>query len=73
MAEASELLNHRRLTNHRSRLLVFGFLLALLVRRALARGDLVEGAPFRYHPHVGVAGEYGARDVPGKLRGRLNQ
>jgi hypothetical protein len=30
----------------------------------LARSDLVEGAPLRFHPHVGVAREHGARDVP---------
>jgi hypothetical protein len=44
--------------------LPFDFSLALLVGRALARGDFVEGAPFRFHPHVGVPREHGARDVP---------
>jgi CHC2 zinc finger len=40
------------------------FLPAPLVGRALACGDLVEGAPLRFHPHVGVLREHGARDVP---------
>jgi site-specific recombinase XerD len=30
----------------------------------VAGGDLVEDAPFRFHPLVGVAGEHGARNVP---------
>jgi hypothetical protein len=34
----------------RSLLLAFGFLLPLLVGRALACGDLVEGAPLRFNP-----------------------
>jgi hypothetical protein len=42
-----------------------------VVRYTLARGDVVEGAPLRFHPHVGVAGKHGARDAPGKLRARL--
>ena len=41
------------------------FLLAFFISLALARGDLVEGAPLRFHPHVGVAGKHGARDVAG--------
>jgi hypothetical protein len=33
--------------------------------RALPCGDLVECAPLRLHPDVGIAREHGARDVPG--------
>jgi hypothetical protein len=64
MAEASELLKHRRLRDHRGHLLRC-FSLAFLVGGALTRGDLVEGAPFRFHSHMGVAREHGPRDVPG--------
>ena len=65
------LLNQRRLGDRRRRLLPFGFRLALLIGRVLARGDLVEGAPFRFHPHVGVAREHGAGDVPGDAHDHL--
>jgi hypothetical protein len=41
------------------------FRLALLVGCALARRDFVEGAALCLHPHVGIPGEHGARDVPG--------
>ena len=41
-----------------------GGTIAPFVRRALACSDLVEGAPLRFHPHVGVPREHGARDVP---------
>jgi len=34
------------------------------ISSALACGDSVEGALFGFHPHVGIAGEHGARDVP---------
>src|ERR1035441_7522807 len=37
---------------------------ARFVGRVLACGDLVKGAPLRFHPDVGVAREHGARDVP---------
>ena len=30
---------------------------------AVGTGDLVEGAPFRFHPHVGIARKHRARDV----------
>jgi hypothetical protein len=40
-------------------------LLALPVGLALARGDPLQRAPFRLYPHVGIAGEHGAQDVPG--------
>src|ERR1035441_3311291 len=50
---------------------LFGFLFPLLVGRALACGDLVEGAPLRFHPHVGVAREHGARDVPSDAHDHL--
>src|ERR1035437_1925642 len=64
MAEASELLKHRRLGNHRLRL-------ALLVGRALACSDLVEGAPLCLHLDMGVTREHGARDVPGDAHDHL--
>jgi hypothetical protein len=41
------------------------FLLPIIVGRFLPRGDFVEGAPFRLHPHVGVARQHGSGDVPG--------
>jgi len=44
----------------------FSVVLAPLVGRNLAGGDLVEGAPLRFHPHVGIAREHGARDVTGE-------
>ena len=59
------LLNHRYLRDCRSLQLPFGFLLAFLVGRALACRDFVERAPLGFHPHVGVARQHGARDVPG--------
>jgi len=49
----------------------FGFRLALLVGCALARGDLVEGAPLSLYPYVGVAREHGAGDVPGDAHDHL--
>ena len=39
-----------------------------VIRRALAHGDPVEGAPFGFHPHVGVAGKHGARDDRSRRR-----
>src|ERR1017187_5138353 len=42
----------------------FGFHLPLLIGCVLPRGDLVEGAPLRFHPHVGVARKHGARNMP---------
>jgi hypothetical protein len=53
------LLNHRQWGNRSTPFLPFGFLFALLVRRTLARGNLVQCALFRFHPHVGVAREHG--------------
>jgi hypothetical protein len=47
------------------------FLLALFVRGRLASGDLVEGAPLRFHPHVGVARKHGAGDVAGYAHDHL--
>ena len=44
-------------------LLPLCFLLAFLVGAALARGNLIQGPPFRLHPHVRVAREHSARDV----------
>src|ERR1035437_1970437 len=46
-------------------------LLAPLVSSALARGDPVEGAPRRFHPHMGVPREHGAQDVPGDAHHNL--
>ena len=57
------LLNDRRLRGDRN-LQPFNFLLPLLIRRSPAGGNLVEGTPFRLHPHVGIARKHGARDVP---------
>jgi hypothetical protein len=48
-------------------LLPLGFVLSLLIRRALARGDIVEGASFGFHPHVGVARKHGAAECPAML------
>ena len=52
-------------------LLPLGFDLALLVGRALACSDLVESAPLRLHPHMGVPREHSARDVPGDAHNHL--
>ena len=51
--------------------LPFGVTFALLIRRALPRGDLVEGPPFRFHPHVGVPRQHGTGDVPGDANDHL--
>jgi hypothetical protein len=40
-----------------------GLLQALLAGRALARGDFLKRPPLGFHPHVGIAGQHGARDV----------
>ena len=48
-----------------TRFAFFGFLTALRVGGSLARGDFVEGAPLRLHPHMGVARAQDARDMPG--------
>ena len=60
------LLNHCRLSRHRSLLLppLRGLFLALLIGRALAGGDLVGGVPLRLHPHVGVAREMARETCP---------
>jgi len=52
-------------------LLPLCILLALFVGRALAHGDLVKRAPLRFHPHVGIAREHGARDVSGDTHDHL--
>jgi hypothetical protein len=57
---AVRLLKQRGLGDHQRLLLLLCFFLALLVGVALARSNLVEGAPFSLHPHVGVAREHGA-------------
>jgi hypothetical protein len=48
------LLNHYRWRDWRG-LLPFGVRFALLVCGTLAHGNLVEGAPLRFDPHVGVS------------------
>src|SRR5260370_29657512 len=58
------ILNQYRLRDHRS-LALIGVCFALLVGRALAGGDFIEGAPFSFHAHMRVAREHGARNVPG--------
>jgi hypothetical protein len=42
------------LGDHRTLLPLLCILLALLIRGPLAQGDLIESAPFRLHPHVGI-------------------
>jgi len=64
-------LKHQWFSSHRTLLPPLGFFLALLVGGALARGNLVQGTPFRFHPHVGVTREHGARDVPGDAHDHL--
>src|ERR1017187_3995686 len=59
--------DHRRLEDRRSLLPPFRVILPLLVGRILAGGNLVEGAPLRFHPHVGITREHGARDGPAML------
>ena len=44
---------------------------ALLVCRALPRGDLIEGAPLGLHTDVRVPGEHCARDVAGDAHDHL--
>ena len=69
---AVRLLNHRQLKNSRL-LLPQAFRLALLVGCTLARRHFVEGAPVRFHPHVGVAREHCPcpEDVPGSAHDSL--
>src|SRR5450759_4336479 len=55
------LLNHCLLSSHDS--LMLCFLPALHIGGALARSDLVEGAPLRFHPDMRVARKHGARNV----------
>ena len=45
--------------------------LAPLVGCALAHGNLIEGASLRFHPHMRVAREHGARDVAGDAHDHL--
>jgi hypothetical protein len=51
--------------------LIRSLLPALLIRRPLPRRDLVQGAPFRLHPHVGRAREDSARDMPSDTHDHL--
>jgi hypothetical protein len=46
-------------------MLLLCFPLPFLVGRPLAHSDLFECSPFRFHPHVRVAREHGARDIAG--------
>ena len=71
IAESGPLLNHWWYRDHQTLLPPFSFLLALLVGCALAGGNLVEGAPLRLHPDMGVAREHDARDVPGDAHDHL--
>ena len=41
--------------------------LPLLVGRTLAHCNLVEDAPLRFHPDMGVARKHGARDLPAMI------
>ena len=68
---ARNLLNRHDWRSHRGPALTFCFLVPFLVGRALPRGDLVEGVPFCFHPHVGVAREHGARYVSGDAHDHL--
>jgi hypothetical protein len=61
----ARLLDERDLICHLRLLLPFCFLFPLLIGQALPYCDPVQGAPFRFHSHVRIAGEHGARDVPG--------
>jgi hypothetical protein len=67
MAEASELLNQGRLGHYRNLLPPFTFLLTLLVGSRLPCGDLVEGAPLGFHPHVGVTRRMARETCPAML------
>ncbi len=44
---------------------------ALFIGRALPRSNLIQGAPLRFHPHVRVPREHGARDVAGDAHDHL--
>jgi hypothetical protein len=66
MAEVSELLKNRRLSDHYSLLVPLGFFIPLLVGSVLARGNLIEGAPLGLHLHVEVSARaWRARNVGG--------
>ena len=49
----------------------FCLLPPLLVGGPLPCRDLVQRSPFRFHPHVRIAREHGARDVAGNVHGHL--
>jgi hypothetical protein len=49
-----------------------GLVVPRLVRRALPRRNFIQGAPLCPHPHVGVAREHGARDVPSDAHDSLS-
>lgn len=52
-ARLLNLLNRCCSISHRSRLLPLGLVLALMIRRTLPCRDLVQCAPFRFHPDAG--------------------
>src|ERR1035441_6743282 len=62
-----DLLNSSGLRGTQEMLPPLRFILALLVGRVLACGDLVEGAPLGLHPDVGVAGKHGRETCPAML------
>jgi hypothetical protein len=53
------LLNHYRWRDWRG-LLPFGVCFALLILRALARGDLIERTPLGFHAHMGITRKHGS-------------
>ena len=69
--EGLRLLNQGRLGLWRKPPPAFGFLPALLIRRTLACGNLVEGAPLRLHPHVRLPREHHL--VAGQRRATPNE
>ena len=64
-AQSGGLLNRDGLGSSFVVLLSRDFFAALVVCRPLTCGDLIEGAPLRLHPHVGVGRQHGPRDVTG--------
>jgi hypothetical protein len=64
-------LKHQRIWGRRTVFPLLGFLFALLLGRAPTYRDLVEAAPFRFHPDVGITGKHRARDVAGDAHDHL--
>src|ERR1039457_6775910 len=65
------LLDHYCRLKDRRLLPPLAFPLALLVGRVLACSDLVECAPFCFHPRMGIPREHCARDVAGDTHDHL--